>query len=69
MAQEILESHTSNPQLDIVKTSKAKNVILFIGDGMGVSTISAARIYSMQSKGTTLAFDTMPVTGAARVGF
>lgn len=29
----------------------AKNVILFIGDGMGISTITAARIYTGQSKG------------------
>lgn len=29
----------------------AKNVILFIGDGMGISTITAARIYAGQSKG------------------
>ena len=31
--------------------SKAKNVILFIGDGMGVSTVTAARIYAGQKKG------------------
>ena len=30
---------------------RAKNVILFIGDGMGVSTITAARIYEGQKKG------------------
>jgi len=29
----------------------AKNVILFIGDGMGLSTITAARIFDGQSKG------------------
>jgi len=29
----------------------AKNVILFIGDGMGIATITAARIYSGQAKG------------------
>ncbi len=29
----------------------AKNVILFIGDGMGISTITAARIYAGQSRG------------------
>lgn len=31
--------------------TKAKNVILFIGDGMGISTITASRIYDGQSKG------------------
>jgi alkaline phosphatase len=30
---------------------KAKNVILFIGDGMGVSTVTAARIYAGQKNG------------------
>ena len=30
---------------------KAKNVILFIGDGMGISTITAARIYAGQKRG------------------
>lgn len=30
---------------------RAKNVILFIGDGMGISTITAARIYAGQRKG------------------
>ncbi|HEV7690880.1 MAG TPA: alkaline phosphatase [Hyphomonadaceae bacterium] len=29
----------------------AKNVILFIGDGMGIATVTAARIYSGQAKG------------------
>lgn len=32
-------------------TEPAKNVILFIGDGMGVSTVTAARIYDGQSRG------------------
>ena len=30
---------------------KAKNVILFIGDGMGISTLTAARIFEGQSRG------------------
>ncbi len=30
--------------------ARAKNVIIFIGDGMGVSTIAAARIYEAQKK-------------------
>ena len=32
---------------------KARNVILFIGDGMGISTITAARIYDGQKRGET----------------
>jgi alkaline phosphatase len=31
--------------------ARAKNVILFIGDGMGIATITAARIYAGQAKG------------------
>lgn len=43
-------------------TAKAKNVILFIGDGMGISTITAARIYEGQKRGesgeeNTLSFE------------
>lgn len=30
---------------------RAKNVILFVGDGMGVSTVTAGRIYAGQQKG------------------
>ncbi|MGB3624433.1 MAG: alkaline phosphatase [Henriciella sp.] len=30
---------------------KAKNVILFVGDGMGVSTVTAGRIYAGQTRG------------------
>ncbi len=33
--------------------ARAKNVILFIGDGMGISTITAARIYAGQKRGET----------------
>ena len=32
-------------------SAHAKNIILFIGDGMGVSTVTAARIFDGQSKG------------------
>ena len=43
----------------------ARNVILFIGDGMGVSTVTAARIFDGQSRGLSgeehsLAFDRFP---------
>ncbi len=46
-------------------TAPAKNVILFIGDGMGISTITAARIYAGQSasedgESHILAMDTLP---------
>jgi alkaline phosphatase len=35
----------------VATPAKAKNVILFIGDGMGISTITAARIYDGQKRG------------------
>ncbi len=35
----------------VVPAGKAKNVILFVGDGMGISTITAARILAGQQQG------------------
>ena len=34
-------------------TAKKRNVILFLGDGMGISTITAARILAGQLAGNT----------------
>ena len=50
----------------------AKNAILFIGDGMGMSSITGGRIYKGQQKGNTgeeevLNFDTFPSIGLAKV--
>jgi len=50
---------------------KAKNVILFVGDGMGVSTITAARILEGQRKGmlgeeNSLSFEKFPFSGFAK---
>lgn len=49
----------------------AKNIILFVGDGMGVSTQTAARIFEGQSNGGTgeenaLSFETFPHTALAK---
>ena len=49
----------------------AKNIILFVGDGMGVSTVTAARILEGQLKGQTgeensLSFETLPYVGLAK---
>lgn len=51
--------------------STAKNVILFVGDGMGVSTVSAARILQGQLKGKTgeenlLSFEHFPFSGFSK---
>ena len=50
----------------------AKNVILFLGDGMGVSTVTAARIYKGQKDGhtgeeTQLSFETFPHVALSKV--
>jgi alkaline phosphatase len=49
----------------------AKNVILFIGDGMGMSTITAARIYKNQQAGgygeeKELSFEEFPFIGLSK---
>jgi len=61
--QEILNS-TNN-------TNRAKNIILFIGDGMGVSTVTASRIYDGQSKGldgeeNILEFEKLPALALSK---
>ncbi|MEA1879650.1 MAG: alkaline phosphatase [Campylobacterota bacterium] len=49
----------------------AKNIILFVGDGMGISTVTAARILEGQSRGESgeenmLSFDKFPFTGLSK---
>ena len=49
----------------------AKNVIVFIGDGMGMSTITAARIYRGQLRGKSgeenqLSFEQFPTVGLSK---
>ena len=51
--------------------AKAKNIILFVGDGMSLTTVAASRIYEGQSKGQSgeenlLSFETMPYTGFSK---
>jgi len=50
---------------------RTTNVILFIGDGMGISTVTAARILDGQRKGmsgeeNSLSFEKFPFTGLAK---
>lgn len=49
----------------------AKNVILFVGDGMGISTVTAARIFEGQQKGidgegNQLAFEKLPYVALSK---
>ncbi|WP_440877371.1 alkaline phosphatase [Thalassotalea sp. PLHSN55] len=53
------------------RTTKAKNVILFVGDGMGVSTLTAARILEGQMAGNSgeegyLSFETFPYSALVK---
>ena len=54
-----------------VSAGSAKNVILFVGDGMGISTVTAARILEGQLKGlqgeeNVLSFGEFPFAGLAK---
>ena len=53
-------------------TNIAKNILLFIGDGMSVPTLTASRILKGQLKGKTgeegqLYFETFPHVGVSKV--
>jgi len=53
------------------RNGKAKNVILFIGDGMGVSTLTAARIFEGQMRGESgeenrLSFEDFPYSALSK---
>jgi alkaline phosphatase len=55
-------------------TGKARNIVLMIGDGMGLSTITAARTLKGQMQGnsgeeTELNFEKFPYTALAKVLF
>jgi len=52
-------------------TPRAKNVIIFVGDGMGISTVTAGRIYAGQKQGVDgesyrLAMDTLPYAALSK---
>lgn len=52
-------------------TKRAKNVILFVGDGMGVTTLTAARILEGQMRGSSgeenrLSFEEFPYTALSK---
>ena len=63
----------TNEQVQRVATQRgsAKNIILFVGDGMGVSTVTAARIFDGQKKGllgeeNSLSFGRFPFVGLSK---
>ena len=55
----------------IERKNKAKNVILFVGDGMGISTLTAARIFEGQRRGESgeenrLSFEEFPFSALSK---
>lgn len=61
--QQTAQHIQSQPQ----QKNKAKNIILFIGDGMSLATVTAARIYAGQQQGMSgeeyeLSFEKLPYT-------
>lgn len=49
-------------------TNEAKNVIIFIGDGMSMATQMATRVY-LGNENTYLSFEKFPYTGLSRVSY
>ncbi|HBY85054.1 MAG TPA: alkaline phosphatase [Colwellia sp.] len=69
--QNILGQAQLNAKSLVNARGKAKNVILFVGDGMGLSTVTAARILAGQKLGKLgeeheLSFDKFPYSGFAK---
>ena len=65
------EEKISNAKDYSVVAGSAKNVILFVGDGMGISTVTAARILEGQLNGqqgeeNVLSFGEFPFSGLAK---
>ncbi|WP_417765924.1 alkaline phosphatase [Spongiibacter tropicus] len=62
---------TENKAGNTANNSSAKNVILFVGDGMGTSTLTAARILQGQQNGQTgeenfLSFESFPYSALVK---
>lgn len=63
--EEIIKQKISSFNLKPENLPRVKNVILFIGDGMGLTTVTATRTYKQQktkNEDAKLAFDDFPAT-------
>ncbi|XP_033154031.1 membrane-bound alkaline phosphatase-like [Drosophila mauritiana] len=65
------EEITKRLELPQPNSQKAKNIIMFLGDGMPLATVAAARILKGQRQGNTgeessLSFERFPYTGLSR---
>lgn len=69
---ETLKKKLASSSVKDLEEHKAKNIIIFVGDGMGPTTITAGRIYKGQRYGSnngeevSLSFDEFPHTGLAK---
>ncbi len=70
-AKTSMEANKKNISAMVSQAGEAKNVILFVGDGMGISTVTAARILAGQRQGLLgeeyqLSFDKLPFSGFSK---
>ncbi len=70
-AQEKVTVAQARSEAAMTTAPQAKNVILFVGDGMGISTVTAARILAGQLEGKAgeehqLSFEKMPFSGFSK---
>ena len=68
--EQIAQQNRLTQQID-TRAGAAKNIILFVGDGMSLTTVTAARILEGQQKGfageeNNLSFDNFPFSGLAK---
>ncbi len=72
--QEVAQEELREALYNTVNTNIAKNVILFIGDGLSLSTVTAARIFKGQQAGgpgedEKLKFETLDHVALAKVRY
>lgn len=70
--KDLAQNTLRNQILREINNNTAKNVIFFMGDGMSIATITAARIYQGQLKGQRgeedqLSFEKFPYVGMSKV--
>jgi alkaline phosphatase len=68
LGQQLIDAEISKQKINKV----AKNIVFFLGDGMSIPTVMAARIYKGQKDGkpgeeTDMTFDKFPYIALSRV--
>lgn len=66
-AQDYLKGVLEDPEKEI-KSRNAKNIILFLGDGMSLSTVAATRMYYLGNENKQLSFEKFAHLGLSKVG-